>query len=137
MEPSRTGNDDHVRVFENATDEQLRQLHAERQEGRDWLDSSVFAVLDERSTQDRTVIIQHLNVLFDEETEEPAGETTWIKWRIHFTDAYELLAYIMTTEEIVQRVLLKADQFTTEDGIFEMQEALRRFGYHGYDAFHQ
>ena len=60
------------------------------------------------------------NLELDDETDEEIGQR-WVQWRIPFADSWEIMAYLSTTEEIVQRMLLKSEQFIGEDGIFWLE----------------
>lgn len=96
--PSRDETEDTVDVFEGVTDEGLQQLTHERSENRDWLQSTVFLVLDERSALNKTVWLHAKRTLYGPCWERIDGEDVdkepevisegWWTWRIRF-DACE------------------------------------------------
>ena len=102
--PSRTEIEDTVEVFDGVTDEALQQLTQERSEERNWLHNTIFLVLDERSTLDKTVLLNANRTLYGPCWEKIDGEDVdkepevisdgWWTWRIKF-DACEcpLLVY--------------------------------------------
>ena len=120
----------HVDVFEDATDAQLYELYDERKGDRNWIESGLFAVLDRRSAKDRTTVIYcfHVDYRDDDGVSEEIGRR-WVKWRVSFADAWIMIAHLTATIEIEENVYMQIDRFTGENGVFDTQEALRQTGY--------
>ena len=85
-------------------------------------------MLDDHGAETETVVIHYHDCVFDEEKEEMLG-IRWMTWRVSFVDADEMIAQLMTTPEIVERVCLNPDPFVGEDGVFDLRGAERRMGY--------
>lgn len=84
-------------MFEHTTDADLQKLHAERyqpegNEKRNWIAPDTFVVLDERSADDKTVLVHALRTLFNDADDEVDGDITdvepevigetWYVWRV-------------------------------------------------------
>lgn len=68
-----------------------------------------------------------------EELRDKVGEgepSTWRSWQIQFDDGLEMLGLLNGNLNVVEAVLLELDpkQFTEEDGIFDLQNALKTTG---------
>jgi hypothetical protein len=90
--------------------------------------------LDERSAQDKTVVINDLGYTLEEL--RPTDGTvigdlsTWRSWRIRFDDALEIVNILDGNLNVFEAVLLEPDQelFIGEDGIYDLQKALKAAG---------
>lgn len=82
------------------------------------------AVLDERSTQDDTVLIYYYELTYDDGTEEPNGRV-YYHWRVRFSDAYDMVRTIENCNlGVVEEYVLKASKrYTNDDGVFEYARA--------------
>ncbi|KAI9883794.1 MAG: hypothetical protein M1823_004426 [Watsoniomyces obsoletus] len=113
-----------VDPFEAQSESQLRQLFKERflaAETGNVLEPYQFAVLDERSPDDKTIVLhyQHLDNVDD----ETSDRMSWRSWRIRFGEAWRM-SVNLTTADIAYPVYLKhGDRFVDEDGILAVEEA--------------
>lgn len=111
------------------TDVQLRSFLDARRDGNRWLEGGRFAVLDDRSAEDETVVIHYLKIDCNDLAEIIGRK--WVHWRVTFADSYEMICLLTTSPEIIERVFMSSDKFTGDDGIFRMQDAFREMGYGG------
>jgi hypothetical protein len=125
--PSQTEIEDNVDVFEGATDARLIELMEERS-NENWIYDSLFAVLDSRSLEDKTVEFHCLHVEFNDLAEEIGRR--WIIWRVVFADSQEIITTFTVASPAIEEALLKySDQFTGRDGIFQLQDCLQYAGF--------
>lgn len=107
---SRTEVDDHVEVFEHATDSQLREIFTDRGGLSTWehrppFEGGYFAVLDDRSVRDETLEIHAKHTEFvgeyaDDDIDygtEVAAEY-WLKWRVSISECKVITFF--TTDEL-------------------------------------
>lgn len=115
-------------VFENFTDEQLRDIVNDRSRRFNWVLGGVFVVLDDYGVETKTVDVHLKDPIVDDETEEVTG-WRWRSWRVQFDAASLMVMMIDNKREIVEEVYIKkADRFTGADGIFRMKDAEREYG---------
>ncbi|KAI9883470.1 MAG: hypothetical protein M1823_004760 [Watsoniomyces obsoletus] len=124
-EPSETSPDYTVDHFEGTSDAQLRQLFLERFIASGLFpqfDDGYFAVLDERSVRDRTVVF-HLHHLADP-MDEDCHHYVWSSWRVRFEDAYFLAEGLMSLAVTDEVYVEHGHRFVDEDGILHPRMAL-------------
>lgn len=122
-----------VDVFEQSSSpEELHELYSntvsKQMKANDLVGALACAVLDERSTEDNTVIICYEELTIDDVTsgDDDFG-TAFHAWRVKFTDAYEM---VRTIEDcnigVVEEYVIKASKrFTNDNGIFEFAKAMK------------
>ncbi len=87
-----------------------------------YLELDHFAVLDERSARDRTVVL-HYEFLGDDEL---VHRWFWRSWRVRFAEAASM-SIGLTTPSIAYEVYLEhGDRFVDEDGILAVEEAEKK-----------
>jgi hypothetical protein len=121
--PTKTLVNPIVELFEDVSDPELRRNFMEHYHERGgFIDSNTFAILDERSVQDKTVVIHFRNEEMDDDTLEETG-LTWYSWRIRFGDAEEMTCALEETLDMFEDVFQQSAAFTGENGIFDFQGA--------------
>ena len=90
-----------------------------------------FAILDQRSIEDETVLIYQLlderltrePGSDDEEDEDEDKEVCW-SWRVRFAEVDELIGGLETLEALPKYC---SDQFLGDDGIFDVRRATEAY----------
>lgn len=129
LKPSETAVEFTVDVFDASADElnKLSDGAVDKQMRTDgYLGFVVFAVLDERSTKDDTVVLYYDEVILDEVTDEE-NDAVLHAYRVKFADAHDMVGLIENCNiSVIEEYVLKAGpRFTNEDGVFEFAEAVR------------
>lgn len=83
-----------------------------------------FAVLDERSTQDNTIIIHffHREIGVGREIDR-----FWISWRVRVAKARAMMTDLRFTPQIFVDVYSKKERCTGEDGVFPVEAAVNDY----------
>lgn len=120
----KTGEFSTLDYFEGKTTEDLQQVFEQRSKRNKYLSGGVFAILDERSSKDRTLIVYYLHSEFDD-MEERIGQT-WVSWRVRFEESFILVSLLQTKGEFYDNVFCLRDRFVDENGIFPVNAAMEQ-----------
>jgi hypothetical protein len=96
----------------------------------DFSQRGTFAVLDERSVFDKTVVFHEIDSMSIEQLDSGIWDpdekfTTCRSWRVQFSDAYDMVILLEYVAAIWDTVLVRAeDRYTGQDGIFDLQRAM-------------
>lgn len=90
--------------------------------------TGAFAVLDERSTQDETVLVYWVWIEFDTEVYtdfDKDSKKHLVHWRIPFADAHEVVGMLDEASlALIDPIFIDApQQYTNDAGVFEFRKA--------------
>lgn len=131
LEPSGTDVKFVIDVFDNSVEELRQKLKpVGKQIQKQCSASSVaFAVLDEQSAKDQTVVIWYDHPSGEDENEAATGFEL-LHWRVQFVDAHELVGQLENggMELIEVGIIEQTEAHTDKNGVFHLEDALRDAG---------
>ena len=131
--PSATKLDQQIESFEGSSDVQLQTYHERNRNSdsfiRNQMTPIMFAVLDERSTQDHTIIIHYFHRENGMEGPDDGKEidSFWTSWRVRVAEAQNMMTDLEFTLQIYDEVYSKKDRYTGEDGVFPVEIAVNEW----------
>lgn len=131
LEPSRTDVEFVIDVFDNSVEELREKLKAvgKQIQKQGSASSIAFAVLDQRSAKDQTVVIWYDHPRGEDENGTATG-FEHLHWRVQFVDAHELVGQLESggMELIDVGIIETTEAHTDKNGIFHLEDALRDAG---------
>lgn len=97
-------------VFHDS-EEDLKDYFLDHFIGPTWIVGTMFAILDERSATDNTVVMFYRR------------SNSWDRWRVRFSDAFFTLVSCTENQDQYNNVFRQSHRFTTKDGVFPAKEA--------------
>ena len=113
----------HLDYFEDKSADELRQLHLERYEIHHSTEPDTFGILDERSPEDKTIVI-YSKADYEFNEMEELVRSDWVSWRVKFQESFILWALLETKGEFYDNVFSHWDRFVDEDGIFPVNASI-------------
>lgn len=111
---------DEPEVFENWTIAQCEKLYVTKHESEKWAAHHLFAILDKRSLEDKTIVMHTRKI--GGHNRDSKGEV-WESWRVRFEDSFLIIVGTTVSIGLYERTFSHAGRFT-KDGIFSAQTAL-------------